>query len=39
MDLIVYAAKEHTAEKGPKFAAEVLSRVAPKWWIKLMPRS
>jgi hypothetical protein len=38
MDLVVHAAKKYATDKGTQFAAEVLSEVAPKWWIKLMPR-
>ena len=39
MDSVVYAAKKYTTEKGTEFAVGILSEVAPKWWIKLMPRS
>jgi len=38
MDLIVYAAKQYTKDMGTESAAGLMSNVAPKWWIKLMPQ-
>ena len=37
LDTIVYAAQEYSRLSNAESAAEILSEVAPKWWIKLMP--
>jgi hypothetical protein len=37
MDLIVFAAEQYTKDMPTESAAELMSKVAPKWWIKLMP--
>jgi len=37
LDTIVYAAKEYSRLSNAEGAAEILTDVAPKWWIKLMP--
>jgi hypothetical protein len=37
LDTIVYAAKKYKRLTSVESAAEILTEVAPKWWIKLMP--
>lgn len=39
MDLIVFTAEEYTKDMDTESAAQLMSQVAPKWWIKLMPPS
>ena len=39
MDTFVFAASEYAKEFGSDEAVRLMSDVAPKWWIKLMPRS
>lgn len=37
LEIIVGAAKEYKRLSDSNGAAEVMSEVAPKWWLKLMP--
>ena len=37
LESLVFAAEEYRKDFGPEGAARVMSEVAPKWWIKLMP--
>ncbi len=39
METFIFAAKEYVHDMGQEGAAAVMSEVAPKWWIKLMPYS
>ncbi|NVL90858.1 MAG: hypothetical protein HWN69_07695 [Desulfobacterales bacterium] len=39
IETIVLAAKEYGRFSGPNGVAEVLAQVAPKWWLKLMPKA